>query len=132
MGTAYSAIQDGLHSLNARIHQANKKVKTIVIDNCCMWRRQLIATFDDIEIKLDLFHAVQQLSTALSKKHPYFFNCLQDFRLVFRSKGDNGPQRTETTPSPEVLVMNLDCFSLVTSQELTFSCNYFVFFHCGS
>lgn len=121
MGTAYSVIQKGLQSLNTRMQQAGEKVKMIVIDNCCMWRRQLMATFDDVEVKLDVFHAVQRLSKALSKKHPYFYNCLQDFRLVFRSKGDNGPQRTKPTPSPSVLVNHLEFFirkwNVITDED---------------
>lgn len=59
---------------------------------------------------LDLFHAVKWVSTALSKKHIHFYTFLQDFRLVFRAKGDCGPQRCKPTPPPETLLANLEFF----------------------
>ena len=65
---------------------------------------------EDVKIKLDIFHAVKRVSGALSKQHGHFYNCLQDLRLVFRDRGDNGPARSKVTPSPEILVSNLQLF----------------------
>lgn len=65
---------------------------------------------EHVEVKLDIFHAVKRVSGALSKKHPHFYGCIQDFRLVFRSRGDNGVERKEPTPPPEVLKSNLQVF----------------------
>ena len=110
MGTAYAAIHDGMESLKSRTEQGSRVLKMVIIDNCCMWRRLLQEMFGEHLVKLDVFHAVQRVSKALSKKHPYFCNFLQDFRLVFRSKGDNGPQRTKPTPGQEILQTNLDFF----------------------
>ena len=110
-GTAYSTVIEGLVSLKKRINDNGKKVKMIIIDNCCTWRRKLESTFgDDVQIKLDIFHAIKRVSCALSKRHPHFFSCIQDLRLVFRNKGDNGPVRSKPTPSPEVVMANLQHF----------------------
>ena len=76
-----------------------------------MWRRKLTDCFgEDVLVKLDLFHAVKRLSNAMSKKHPLFFTCLQDFRLVFRATGDNGLHRTVETPKPDAITSNLENF----------------------
>ena len=110
-GTAYSAVNDGLQSLGQRIHTAHKTVKMIIIDNCCSWRRKLMNTFGDhVKVKLDIFHAAKRVSGALSKKHTHFHRCIQDWKLVFRSKGDNGQERKYPTPSPETLICNVEHF----------------------
>ena len=122
VGSAYNAVCDGLKSLNQRITDAQNKVKMVIIDNCCTWKRKLMDTFGEhVKIKLDIFHAMKRVSTVLSKKHPHFYNCVQDLRLVFRSKGDNGPVRSMPTPSPTILLANTQCFiekwGAVTSEE---------------
>ena len=114
MGTAYAFIHDAMESLKSRAEHSSKGLKMIIIDNCCMWRRLLQDMFGEhLLVKLDVFHGVQRVSRVLSKKHPYFYNFLQDFRLVFRSKGDSGPQRMKPTPGPEILQANLDFFKEV-------------------
>ena len=43
-------------------------------------------TFDnDINGKLDFFHAVKRVTTALSKKRPLFYPAIQDFWLVLQA-----------------------------------------------
>ena len=77
-----------------------------------MWRNALNNTLGEhVKVKLDLFHAVKRVSSAISKKHPYFYQALQDFRLVFRKSGDNGVIRKQTTPSPPSLLKNLQSFT---------------------
>ena len=68
-----------------------------------MWRKKLQESYgSSVDVKLDLFHAVKRVSTALSKKYPYFYSAMQDFRLVFRTCGDSGIHRTKSTPPPSV------------------------------
>ncbi|XP_065908242.1 uncharacterized protein [Dysidea avara] len=106
MGTAYSAIRDGIENVKCR-----NDIKMIVIDNCCMWKNMLSGSLGScVIVKLDLFHAVKRISTAISKKHPYFYQALQDFRLVFRSCGDNGVIRKMPTPPPDKLIKNLQMY----------------------
>ena len=107
-GTTYSAVSDGLKSLQQRITSAKKRVKMIIIDNCCAWKKKLTDIFGEISVKLDIFHAFKRISTLLSKKHPYFYNCVQDLRLV--AKVIMVPHEKMPTPSPEVLMENMKCF----------------------
>ena len=110
-GTAYSAAHDGLQSLGQRISASQKVVKMVIIDNCCAWRNKLTNTFGEhVEVKLGIFHAVKRVTGALLKKHPHFYNCVQDWKLVFRSRGDNGEERKNLTPSPDVLISNVQSF----------------------
>ena len=109
MGTAYASVCDGIELLKHR--NLDKNVKMLMVDNCCMWRAKLQKSFgDQVKVKLDLFHAVKRITTALSKRHPYFYTALQDFRLVFRMSGDNGAQRTKCTPDANSLLKNVNAF----------------------
>lgn len=75
------------------------------------WRKKLQDTFrTDIQVKLDIFHAVQRTGLAMSKKHPFRWRCLKDFSQIFREDGDNGYERHKATPSPEVIQQNLRGF----------------------
>ena len=65
---------------------------------------------DEVKVKLDIFHAVKRITTALSKKHPYFYTALQDLRLVFCIAGDSGDHRTKCTPDANSLLNNLNAF----------------------
>ena len=59
------------------------------------------------ESLLDIFHAVQRISTKISKCHPFYSKCLQDLSLVFRDPKDQGCVHVLETPPPTVLVDNL-------------------------
>ena len=61
----------------------------------------------NVQVKLDIFHAVQRIGLAMSKKHPFHWRCLKDFSQIFREDGDNGDERHKATPSPEVIQQNL-------------------------
>lgn len=66
-----------------------------------------------LEVKwvlLDIYHAVQRISTKLSKHHPFHSQCVHDLSLVFRDPTDQGSVRTLETPAPTVLVDNLKKF----------------------
>lgn len=74
------------------------------------WRKKLQDTFrTDIQVKLDIFQAVQRTGLAMSKKHPFHWRCLKDFSQIFREDGDNGYERHKATP-PEVIQQNLRGF----------------------
>ena len=123
-GTAYAAVSDGLNSLKHRISSVQQAVKMVIIDNSCAWRRKLLNTFGEhVDVKLDLFHAVKRVTSKLSEKHPHFYHCVQDWRLVFRCKGDCVRERKKSTPSPECLKANLQLFvqkwSTITSEGQT-------------
>ena len=86
----------------------NSEVKTIYVDNCCQWQQKIKEVFGpDVTV---LFHAVQQVTRKMQKKHPFYSICMQDFRLVFRLPGDYGPVRTKATPQPPQLLENINSF----------------------
>ena len=87
------------------------EVKTIYVDNCCQWRNKLQEIFGErCQVKLDVFHAVQRVVQRIPKRHPFHAPCARDMGIVFREAQDQGPARTKATPSPTILLANLDSF----------------------
>ena len=107
-GQSYSTIETLLTSLKARLDKKGCLPQGICIDNCCHWRNKLQKTFGScIQVKLDIFHAVQRIGLAMSKKHPFHWRCLKEFSKIVRQDGDNGEERLQSTPSPEIILRNL-------------------------
>ncbi len=106
-----SEVKELLESLLSRFRQKEALVHSIILDNCCQWRAFLQDVFgSDINVKLDIFHAVQRISRTVSKKDKYYSQFLSELRMVFRMVGDVGATRKMTTPNVEVLLQNLDVF----------------------
>lgn len=64
-------------------------ILTIYVDNCCHVRQKLQQIFgNNTVIKLDIFHAVQRVTRALPKRHTLFYQCMREFRMVFRYQTD--------------------------------------------
>lgn len=109
-GQSYSTIET-LTSLKKRLDKKGCTLQGICIDNCCHWRKKLENTFGPgRQVKLDIFHAVQRIGLAMSKKHPFYWRCLRDFSQIFWQPGDNGDQRHKETPAPDVIRQNLNKF----------------------
>lgn len=107
-GQSYSTIETLLTSLKARLDKKGCLPQGICIDNCCHWRNKLQKTFGScIQVKQDIFHAVQRIGLAMSKKHPFHWRCLKEFSKIVRQDGDNGEERLQSTPSPEIIQRNL-------------------------
>lgn len=84
---------------------------TILVDNCCSQRQKLKQIFgDSAVVKLDIFHAVQHIVRKIPKRHPFFFECVNDLKLVFRSPTDIGKQRTQSTPPSSIILQQLNDF----------------------
>lgn len=64
----------------------------------------------ELEVKLDIFHAVKRVGEKVSKKHHLRKLFMDDWKLVFRDPSDLGKDRKLVTPSPIVLEGNLDNF----------------------
>lgn len=85
-----------------------QRLQFFVSDTCCKWERHVRTLFgSDIKIKLDLFHAVQRITSTLNKRNPHFRSFCADLRGIFRSPGDSGLQRTLNTPNSERIGENL-------------------------
>ena len=79
--------------------------------NCCHVRKKLEHIFGSRAIvKLDVFHAVQRITRAMSKKNSFFHECIKDLRMVFRHPIDIGTKRTMPTPESSPMLQNLDNF----------------------
>jgi len=48
-----------------------------------------------LEVKLDLFHAVQRIVIKIPKRHPFRQQCVNELKLVFRDSTDHGIIRTK-------------------------------------
>lgn len=110
-GLALHHVQDMLESLRNRLHQQGVSLKEFYVDNCCSLRQKLQQIFGShLQVYLDVFHAIQRISKKIPKKHPYNSECLKSLRLVFRQPGDQGKDRTMSTPSIEQLRSQLLAF----------------------
>lgn len=111
--TSLSEVLPLLHELKERIDlPANMKL-TIYVDNCCQVRKKLHEVFgNDTLVKLDVFHAVQRITRAMSKRHAFFHSCMHDVRMLFRNPTDIGKKRTMSTPDSTLMLSNLDNFVL--------------------
>ena len=72
--TSIDEVELLLNRLTARLTTASLPV---YIDNCCQLREKLTNIMGtNVLVKLDLFHAVQRITRTISKKHPYFYQCM--------------------------------------------------------
>lgn len=107
-GTGFEHIKSLLENIK---HRQPESIKTVYVDNCCHWRRKIQDVLgSDVTVLLDVFHAVQRITCRIPKRHPFYAACVHDLRLVFRSLGDNGEQRSKPTPQPSKLVENINAF----------------------
>lgn len=109
--TSFEEVTLVLSALSRRIASSKEGPLIVYVDNCCHVRSKLKQMFgNDTIVKLDVFHAVQRVTRAMSKKHALFHTCAHDLRLVFRCKTDIGKKRTMNTPNLTVLLSNMDNF----------------------
>ena len=107
--TGINEVELLLTNLAARLRHLSQIY--VYVDNCCSLRNKLTDIMGaNIIVKLDLFHAVQRITRTLSKKHPFFLQCICDLKLVFRQPCDLGQERKLPTPTCEVISKNLDTF----------------------
>ncbi len=100
-----------LQALHYRSKQQDKMIHSIIIDNCCQWKSFLQDVFgSNVNVKLDVFHAVQRITRTLSKKEKYYCQFLSELRMLFRRSGDVGIKRVLSTPETEVIIQNLEGF----------------------
>lgn len=85
-----------------------KKIESVYVDNCCHVSKKLKLIFGpDVNVKLDLFHAVQRVLRTVSNRHPLYSRFLKELRHCFRQSGDNIKERTMNTPSATEISNNL-------------------------
>ena len=63
-----------------------------------------------MEVRLDLFHAVQRVVRCIPRRHPFAYHCCQAFSLVVRDPSDSGERSVLPTPSKQVILENIAKF----------------------
>ncbi|XP_066934802.1 uncharacterized protein [Clytia hemisphaerica] len=105
--TKHNELKDLIHTIHSRFPNLGQ----VVIDNCCQDRELYRGIFGtNIDIKLDLFHAVQRISKLFPnrRKNQMVRKFISDFGLIFRDPMDLGKTRKRPTPNKEVILKNLD------------------------
>ena len=111
-GTSFQQVEDVLTGIGRRAYMQGNAIKTIYIDNCCQWRNKLQRLLgNELQVKLDVFHAIQRITKKISKRHPFYSHCVNDLTLVFREESDHGEVRTKATPEPSVLLKHIITFT---------------------
>lgn len=98
--------------LSCRLKAQKKHIAAMYVDNCCQIRKKMRAFFDDnkLEVKLDLFHAIHRFLATIPKRLHARKMIAREYRNVFRAIGDYGKSRKRNTPSPDVMIRNLERF----------------------
>ena len=119
---SFSEVENLLKQFNKRNIGLNGTITTIYIDDCCNWRGKLQNLLGNVDVKLDLFHAIQRVTKSLSKKHKYYRPCLKHLRLILRDRdeGDIQQIRRKTTPTPDKILKNIDDF-ISTWEKVEFN-----------
>ena len=68
----------------------------------------MLFSFLGVEVKLDLFHAVQRITKTLRKADPLANAFMREFSQIFRQDDDQGSTRLKDTPDKEQLEKNLN------------------------
>ncbi len=72
-----------------------------------------------VQVKLDIFHAVQRITRTISKAAPFYRVILNDLRTVFRAAGDIGLKRSLPTPEPTEIAEKMETFAARWKTELS-------------
>ena len=115
--TKFSAIENVLQLVKDSLDKQGQKPAIFLLHNCCSWRAKLLKIFPNIAIKLDPFHAIQRVVKKIPKKNGCSETITQlrrkmtlSLRQLFRDTKDRCEQRTMETPSPEVILENIEIF----------------------
>ena len=96
--------------LSQRFKAQNIVLDGIYLDNCCKWAQFLGKYFPDVCVKLDIFHAVQRFVRKIPKRSKHSSESAKEYGLVFRQLGDIGKHLSSPTPSPTIILKNLEKF----------------------
>ena len=103
--TSFEEIRSLLQELKEEID-----VTRVIVDDCCKVRSLYQSVFPDVEVKLDLFHAVQRVTKTIPKGTELSKKFSKEFGMIFRAREDSSEVRKMPTPHPEVMTENLENF----------------------
>ena len=105
-GVGHDEIETCLNQLNDRIVEP---IRFVIVDDCCASRLLYERIFgENIEVKLDLFHAIQRLTDTLPAKFKYRRKVSNALSMSFRQSDDMGAERTMDTADPQTITQKLD------------------------
>ena len=111
--TKFEHIENNLKELKGRLDNAGVTARAIFVDDCCKVRGKYQSVFGAEQVvKLDLFHAVQRITSTVRKGTEMSKKFANEFGLVFRNNADLGQTRNMPTPPPNgnVTEENLENF----------------------
>lgn len=91
-------------------HLRETQISKVIVDDCCKVKAQYQSVFPEIQVKLDLFHAVQRVTKSIPKGTEFSKQFSKEFGTIFRSNGDRDTVRKLPTPAPEDIETNLNNF----------------------
>lgn len=107
----FAEISPLLTSLRDRLANKSLVLSHASIDNCCKWAQLLGEVFGPgLEVKLDIFHALQRITRTISKGRRLTKVCMEDLKSVVRARDDLFGDRNICTPSPEIIEENIRLF----------------------
>ena len=110
-GTSFDKVTPLFSELRCRLFKRDMKLNTVYVDNCCHVSKKLKSIFgQDIQIKLDLFHAVQRILRAVSNRSPLYTRFSKELRHCFRQSTNCAKERNMNTPTAQEISMNLRRF----------------------
>ena len=78
-GTSFEKVRSRLMQIIARSKKQGSAINAFYVDNCCMWKQKLQEVFgQNLDVKLDLFHAIQRVI----KKVPKRDKCGRTMKLI--------------------------------------------------
>ena len=116
-GESFEEVNDVFLNLKIRFDLKGVRIQGIIIDNCCKWKGMFSTIFPDVPVKLDLFHAVQRFTKALSHDVRLRSGIAKEYGLIFRHPHDLGEKRVSPTPDTDTILQNLAGFQRKWSQQ---------------
>ena len=111
----HDELRDLLNGVRRRSQSNDTHLRYVCLDKCCgaggdgRFYKEIFG--DDVDVKLDLFYAVQRVVKVVKhKKDQQFQKFSSEFGLIFRQDNDMGSRRLQSTPEPDKIVENLDLF----------------------
>ena len=72
----FAEIEDILVELKERQEKKGQKMTAVCVDNCCLVKNKYNSIFEGVDVKLDLFHAIQRLTQSASSDHPQYHDMI--------------------------------------------------------
>ena len=105
----FDCVRNELVFLKNRLDCQEERPDLIIIDNCCTWRNKLCEVFGEhLRVRLDLFHAVQRVTSTIPKRLHSSAPCASEFGAIFVHLNDRAGKRQNPTLPPARIMANLE------------------------